>query len=55
MSWTILRPPAVYGPRDVKFLKLFGMATSGLAAVFDGGRQEVSLVYAPDLAGLISV
>ena len=53
LPWTIVRPPAVYGPRDKEFLKLFAMAASGFAAVFGGGLQEVSLVYAPDLADAI--
>ena len=53
LEWTILRPPAVYGPRDREFLRLFRAARRGLAAVFGDGSQELSLVYAPDLAEAI--
>jgi nucleoside-diphosphate-sugar epimerase len=46
----ILRPAAVYGPRDGDFLHLFRAVRSRFAPQFGGGRQELSLVYAPDLA-----
>lgn len=45
----ILRPAAVYGPRDRDFLHLFRAVRSRFAPQFGGGRQELSLVYAPDL------
>jgi nucleoside-diphosphate-sugar epimerase len=54
LEWTILRPPAVYGPRDLEFLRLFRMARLGLAPVFGDGSQELSLVYAADLAEAIA-
>lgn len=50
LPWTIVRPPAVYGPRDREFLKMFQMVRGGLAPVFGTGAQQVSLVFAPDLA-----
>ncbi len=53
LEWTILRPPAVYGPRDREFLRLFRAARGGWAPVFGGGAQELSLVYAGDLAEAI--
>lgn len=46
----ILRPPGVYGPRDGEFFKLFQAVRRGLLPCFGGGRQELSLVFAPDLA-----
>ncbi|MCP5519448.1 MAG: NAD(P)-dependent oxidoreductase [Verrucomicrobiales bacterium] len=49
----ILRPAAVYGPRDREFLPLFAAAAKGWAPVFGGGRQELSLVFAPDLAAAV--
>ena len=52
-SWTILRPPAVYGPRDVEFLRLFEAARNHLRPRFGGGRQELSLVHVADLAAVI--
>ena len=53
LAWTIVRPPAVYGPRDREFLKLFQLVRTGLAPVFGWGLQQLSLVYAPDLADAI--
>ncbi|WCJ59547.1 NAD(P)-dependent oxidoreductase [Fontisphaera persica] len=49
----ILRPPGVYGPRDGEFFKLFKAVQRGLLPCFGGGRQQLSLVYAPDLAAAI--
>lgn len=51
--WVILRPPAVYGPRDREFLRLFTLAARGVAPLFGGGTQRLSLVFAPDLATAI--
>jgi nucleoside-diphosphate-sugar epimerase len=53
LEWTILRPPAVYGPRDREFLRFFRAARRGLTAVFGDGSLELSLVYAADLAAAI--
>jgi nucleoside-diphosphate-sugar epimerase len=53
MPWTIVRPPAVYGPRDREFLRLFQIVRRGVAPVFGTGRQELSLVYVEDLAEAI--
>ena len=50
LRWTIVRPPVVYGPRDRELLRLFRIARRGFAPVFGLGRQELSLVYASDLA-----
>ncbi|MEO8295828.1 MAG: NAD(P)-dependent oxidoreductase [Gemmatimonadota bacterium] len=49
LPWIILRPPAVYGPGDREVLKVFKIAKLGVAPVFGGGHQELSLVYGPDL------
>jgi nucleoside-diphosphate-sugar epimerase len=49
VPWTIVRPPAVYGPGDRELLRVFKLARLGIAPVFGGGRQELSLVYGPDL------
>jgi nucleoside-diphosphate-sugar epimerase len=53
LPWTIVRPPTVYGPRDRELLRLFRAAFLGLAPVFGDGSQELSVVYAPDLAGAL--
>jgi nucleoside-diphosphate-sugar epimerase len=51
LAWTILRPPAVYGPRDRdNFLTVFKGLRLGVAPVFGDGSTELSAVYAPDLA-----
>jgi len=48
--WVIVRPPVVYGERDTETLKLFRMARAGVGAVFSDGSQELSVIYAGDLA-----
>ena len=50
LNWTIIRPPAVYGPGDRELLRVFKAATLGVAPVFGTGSQQLSLVYGPDLA-----
>lgn len=50
LPWTILRPPAVYGPYDTEMMRLFRAARLGAVPVFGDGSQELSLVYGPDLA-----
>ena len=49
-TWTIVRPPTVYGPRDTELLRVFKLARSGVVPVFGNGSQALSLVYAGDLA-----
>ena len=48
--WTIVRPAVVYGEWDRELLKVFKLAATGIAPVFGDGRQELSIVYAGDLA-----
>jgi len=50
LPFTIVRPPAVYGPRDRAFLGLFRLARGGFAPLLGDGRQELSLVHGADLA-----
>jgi nucleoside-diphosphate-sugar epimerase len=50
LSWTIIRPPMVYGPRDQEVLKVFRLARLGLAPVLGDGTQELSAVHGADLA-----
>jgi len=50
VAFTIVRPPAVYGPRDRGFLALFQMATRGVAPLLGDGARELTLVHAADLA-----
>jgi nucleoside-diphosphate-sugar epimerase len=49
-EYVILRPPAVYGPRDGEFLRLFKAVKMHLLPKFGGGRQSLSLVFVKDLA-----
>ncbi len=51
LDWTILRPPAVYGPGDRETLELFRMARRGLVALPPRGR--FSILHVEDLARLI--
>lgn len=51
VPWVILRPPTVYGPNDRdNLIKVFRLVRYGVAPVFGDGSQELSAVYAPDLA-----
>jgi len=50
LPWVIVRPPAVYGPRDQEFYKMFRLARLGVTPVFGDGSQQLSLIYAEDLA-----
>ena len=50
LSWSILRPPMVYGPRDREVLKVFRLVGLGIAPVFGDGAQELSAIHAADLA-----
>ncbi|RYE03886.1 MAG: NAD(P)-dependent oxidoreductase [Sphingomonadales bacterium] len=51
LDWTIVRPPAVYGPGDMEMLDLFKLAKRGLALLPPGG--QMSAIHADDLARLL--
>ncbi len=51
LDWTILRPPAVYGPGDRETFELFKMARRGLVALPPKGR--FSVLHVEDLCRLI--
>ena len=46
---TIVRPPAVYGPRDADVLGFFKVASKGFRVSFGKGESFLSLVYVKDL------
>ena len=46
----IIRPPAVFGPRDTDILEMFKWVSHGLKPVLGSSAKTLSLVYAPDLA-----
>ncbi len=50
LPWTVVRPPTVYGPRDREVFKVFKLARRGVVLFFGDGSQELSFIYAPDLA-----
>jgi dihydroflavonol-4-reductase len=53
LSWSIVRPPIVYGPRDREILKVFRLARLRIAPVFGDGAQELVAVHAQDLANAL--
>jgi nucleoside-diphosphate-sugar epimerase len=54
LPWTILRPPMVYGPGDTEILRAFKAAARlGLSATLGSGEQELSALFAPDLAAAL--
>lgn len=50
LDWTIVRPPAVFGPGDTEMLDLFRMAQRGIALVPSG---RISAIYVDELARLL--
>lgn len=51
LDWTMVRPPAIYGPGDMEMRDLFRMAKSGIALLPPGGR--VSVIEVSDVAALL--
>lgn len=51
LDWTIVRPPAIYGPGDREMLEMFRMAARGLMMLPPPGR--LSIIHADDLARLL--
>ncbi|NCP11731.1 MAG: NAD(P)H-binding protein [Sphingomonadales bacterium] len=51
LDWIIVRPPAIYGPRDTEMLEMFRLAARGLALLPPGGR--LSVIHVGDLAELL--
>ncbi len=49
LEWTIVRPCAVYGPRDHGFLPLYRMARKGLFLVPSGADTFFTLIFIADL------
>ncbi|MCJ7578895.1 MAG: NAD(P)-dependent oxidoreductase, partial [candidate division Zixibacteria bacterium] len=46
---TVIRPPAVYGPRDSDILSFFKVANKGFKTLFGKGESYLSLCYIEDL------
>jgi len=51
LAWTIVRPPAIYGPRDREILEMFRAARWGVVPMPPAGRA--SLLHVEDLARLL--
>lgn len=51
LDWSIVRPPAIYGPRDREMLELFKAAKWGIVPVPKQGRASV--IHVEDLARLL--
>ena len=54
LPWTILRPPAVYGPGDREMLPLLKMIRRGLVVHAGPRDQRLSLLHVDDLADAIA-
>jgi uncharacterized protein YbjT (DUF2867 family) len=51
LDWTVVRPPAVFGPRDTEMLDLFRLARRGVIPLPPPGR--LSVIHVADLAELL--
>ena len=51
LDWTIIRPPAIYGPRDTELFELFRAAKWGVVPMPPEGRASV--IHVADLARLL--
>lgn len=47
-SWTIVRPPTIYGPRDTDVLQFFRMARFGVVLV-PGGERWITVAFVADV------
>ena len=53
LTWTALRPPAVYGPGDREMLPLFRLMLRGIAPVVGRKGARFSMLYVDDLADAV--
>lgn len=51
LDWTIVRPPGIYGPRDVDYLDMFRTAKLGVVPLPPGGAS--SIIHVDDLSRLL--
>jgi nucleoside-diphosphate-sugar epimerase len=54
VPWTILRPPAIYGPGDKEMLPILKLIAKGWLLQVGPAEQRVSLLRVEDLAGAVS-
>lgn len=55
LAWTVLRPPAVYGPGDREMLPILKMIRRGLLAHAGPTDQRLSLLHVDDLVNAIAI
>ncbi len=53
MPITIIRPPAIYGPRDTNMLPIFRLAHKGYRLSLGGGKTRAALVHVEDVVAAI--
>lgn len=53
LAWTILRPPAVYGPHDAELMPLFRIARAGVLPRVASGDQRLSFIHVEDLSAAV--
>ncbi len=53
LRWTVVRPPAVYGPGDRELLPLFRSIANGFAPLPAGAKGRFSMIYVDDLASAV--
>ena len=51
--WTIVRPPAVYGPGDKEMLPILKLARKGLVTPVGPKEQKLSLIHVSDVSSAI--
>jgi dihydroflavonol-4-reductase len=51
-GWTIVRPPAIYGPRDIDVLQFFRLAARGLVPL-PAGERWMSIAHVSDVVRAI--
>jgi nucleoside-diphosphate-sugar epimerase len=50
---TVIRPPAIYGPRDTEMFKFFQIVNNRVCTFLGSGDNRLSLIYAEDCARAI--
>lgn len=53
LPWVIIRPTAVYGPRDQSFIPVYRSVGSGFEIYFTRKKQKLSFVYIQDLVDAV--
>jgi len=54
-TWTIVRPPAIYGPGDKEILKLLKATKLGILPAPGNTKNRVSMIHARDMADAITL